>query len=310
MAGEVDTLSPGFVADGQIMPELEVESDVTAAVQAAPCLQIDSEFRDLIPPLSQDEVTLLKESISTQGCRDRLVVWKDHNTLLDGHHRYQICQEKGIPFDKVEIELASRTDAKIWILKNQRGRRNLNESQRAMLALKLEAIYSEQIKEKTGTRSGLVQNLGQREGGRSAEKAAKDMNISHQTVTFAKNVANRGIPKLIKMVESGDVAVSTAAKIASQSKDVQEEIIGRVESQIGEGKKPKIISLLREIVPPAQETPEEISKRLKRNLEANWGLLQSIEIEQRPENLTEMMEIADRIAARLREIASPTSNPS
>jgi DNA-binding XRE family transcriptional regulator len=179
-----------------------------------------------------------------------------------------------------------------------------------MLALKLEDIYSQQARENMGTRTDLGRNLSQGEGGRSAEKAAKDMNISRQTVTFAKNVVNRGIPKLIKMVESGEVAVSTAAKVAFQSNDVQEEIVGRAESQIGEGKKPKIISLLREIAPPAQETPEDISKRLKRNLEANWGLLQSIETEQRPENLAEMLKIADRIAARLREIASRTSSPS
>ena len=311
MAGEVATLSPGLLPASQSIPHLEERPKATATNQEASRLKIDTEFKGLIPPLTSSELKELKESLSVHGCRDKLVIWR--NTLLDGHHRYQICQEKGIRFETREIELSSRSDAKIWILKNQRGRRNLSESQRAMLALKLEKIYGEKAKENAGTRTDLGQNLGQGEGGRSAEKAAKDMGISHQTVTYAKKVTDKGVPELVKMVEHGDVAVSSAAKVASQPTAIQNQIVERVTSLIEEGKKPKMISLLHEIAPPAQETSVDISKclnRLKKNLEANWGLVERIEIDQRPENLAEMVEIADRIAARLREIASPTSNPS
>jgi len=313
MAGDVAKLGSEFPVTGQIIPGLEAEPAVAAASQETPELQIDEEFQSLIPPLALDELNTLKESISVDGCRDKLIIWKDHNTLLDGHHRYQICRELERPFEKREIELHSRDDAKVWILKNQRGRRNLNESQRAMLALKLEATYSQLAKENAGTRTDLDQSLAQGEGGRSAEKAAKDMGISHQTVTYAKKVAEKGVPELVKMVEHGNVAVSAAAKVASQPNGIQSQIVERVRSEIEQGKKPKIISLLREIAPPAQEASGDISKRLKRlktNLEANWQLLQSIEPDQPPENLAEMLEIAGRIAARLREIASSTASPS
>ena len=313
MAGEVATLGLGFIADGQIMPGLEVESDITAICRETPELQIDPEFRDLIPSLSQDEFEALKESLSTQGCRDRLLVWKDHNILLDGHHRYQICTELRIDFDTREIELSSRSEAKIWIIKNQRGRRNLNESQRAMLAVTLEAIYCEQAKERMGTRTDLGQNLARCEAGRSAEKAAKDMGISRQTVTFAKKVATKGNPKLAKMVESGDIAVSAASKVASLPKEAQEKILKIIETQIKGGKKPKVVLAIHEIVPSDQETPKEDTdtriEKFRKNLKANLELLQGIESIQRPENLVEMLEIAEKIIARLREIETRSLDP-
>ena len=327
MAGEVATLGfeslavgqapgpeeePDVTAIDQETPGCEAESETVATGQEMPKLQIDSEFKDLIPPLSSSELEKLKESLSTQGCRDRLVVWKDHNILLDGHHRYQFCREHDIHFDTEEIELCSHSDAKIWILMNQRGRRNLNESQCAMLAVKLEGIYSQQAKERMGTRTDLGQKLAQCEVGRSAEKAAKDMGISHQTVTFAKKVAAKGIPALAKMVESGDIAVSAASKVASLPQETQQVILQHIETQIKAGSKPKVAVIMREIVPSGQETPRDAAELLetfRKNLEANLKLLQDIEISQRPENLTEMLAIAEKITAKLKEIETKSLDP-
>jgi len=69
-----------------------------------------------------------------------------------------------------------------------------------MLAAKLEALYAEQAKERKGSRTDLGLNLGPGEFGRSAEKAAKDMGVSHQTVSYAKKVSTKGIPELVKLM--------------------------------------------------------------------------------------------------------------
>ncbi|MGH2414456.1 MAG: hypothetical protein ACRDEA_12385, partial [Microcystaceae cyanobacterium] len=88
-------------------------------------IQIDPEFKSLIPPLSPQEKKQLEDNLLAYGCRDSLVVWKDHNLLLDGHNRYEICQAQGIEFNTVEIELPEREAAISWIIDNQLGRRNL-----------------------------------------------------------------------------------------------------------------------------------------------------------------------------------------
>jgi hypothetical protein len=304
MSGEAVTLWPDFSEGRQFMPDLEAESKVADIGQEKPELQIDAEFKDLIPPLSQDELNALRADLATHGCRDRLIIWKGQDILLDGHHRYKICTELGLPFDTLAIELASRADAKIWIIKNQRGRRNLSESQRAMLAVKLEALYAETAKSRMGTRTDLGQNLDQGQRGRSAGKAGQDMGISHQSVSFAKTVTTKGTPELAKLVETGDIAVSSAARVASQNPEVQARIIEIAKSEIGAGKKPKLSAILKDFLPP-KPTEGDAEKRLekvRRSLEADLRLLEGISTALSHENIAKTKDVAQKIIAKLAEI--------
>ena len=107
---------------------------------------IDPEFQGLIPPLTQQERTALRASLKADGCLTPLIVWHKHRIILDGHNRLEFCRAEDIGCEIVEIVLDSREAAKAWIIKHQLGRRNLNESQRAMLATTLEGIYSKQAR--------------------------------------------------------------------------------------------------------------------------------------------------------------------
>jgi ParB-like chromosome segregation protein Spo0J len=60
--------------------------------------RIHPKIRDYIRRNSDEEISMLTQSLLTEGCRDPLVVWKEENTLVDGHHRYEICERHGIPF--------------------------------------------------------------------------------------------------------------------------------------------------------------------------------------------------------------------
>jgi len=86
-------------------------------------VEIDTELKNLIRPLRDDEFEKLKESILSEGIRDPLVTW--NGILLDGFHRYKIAQEYGLEYKTVEIELPDKEAAKEWIYTNQLGRRNL-----------------------------------------------------------------------------------------------------------------------------------------------------------------------------------------
>jgi len=95
---------------------------------------IEPEFRDLVQPLQQDELRQLEENLLAKGCRDPLVRWEGNGLLLDGYHRHRLCTEHGIPFRVVDVALQDRESAKLWILQNQLGRRNLTDDQRAAMA--------------------------------------------------------------------------------------------------------------------------------------------------------------------------------
>ena len=96
-------------------------------------LIIDEEFESVIPPLTDEEFELLKESVLNDGeVYHPLVVW--NNIIVDGHHRYKILKEH--PEVKYRIKaraFANRYEAISWICLNQLGRRNLNDAQKKML---------------------------------------------------------------------------------------------------------------------------------------------------------------------------------
>jgi N6-adenosine-specific RNA methylase IME4 len=100
-------------------------------------IEIDPELKALIPPLSPEEFHQLETNLIADGCRDPLVVWwnEDKLTLVDGHNRYAICRKRGIEFATVELHFENIERVRIWMRKNQMGRRNLNDTWRIKLQL-------------------------------------------------------------------------------------------------------------------------------------------------------------------------------
>ena len=119
---------------------------------------IDEEFAGLIPPLTDEEYRGLEVSILNEGCRDALVLWGD--MLIDGHNRYRICSKHNIPYHVVQRDFADRNEVLLWMLKNQLGRRNLNDFQRIEMVRKCEDAVKAQAKERQGTSTDL-QTSGQ-----------------------------------------------------------------------------------------------------------------------------------------------------
>lgn len=101
-------------------------------------LKIDPEFRDKIPAMPKEDFEGLRADILRDGyIRDPLVVWKEENTLLDGHHRWTvICENWELLKDKYTIDYKSFPDrwaAIAWICANQLHKHNMTELQRAKL---------------------------------------------------------------------------------------------------------------------------------------------------------------------------------
>ena len=96
-------------------------------------LIIDPEFRDKIPPLTEDEFSLLEENILSDGAVvSPLIVWD--GIILDGHNRYEIIQKHPeLAYAVHKMQFANRYEALSWICKHQLGRRNLTPQQKKYL---------------------------------------------------------------------------------------------------------------------------------------------------------------------------------
>ena len=308
MAGEAYTLPTGILPVDQAKPVENIKEEtekVAASITAE--FRIDPEFRGLIPPLDAVAREELVRSLQKEGCRDKLVICKldDQYVLLDGHNRYEICKELGIQFETTEITVSDRIDAKIWIIKNQRARRNLDESQRAMLAVALKDLYAEEAKQRQGTRTDLGKKIDKSKAGRSAQKAADDMGVSHQTVMYAEKVAKKGIPELAGLVNSGKVAVSAAANATSLAAESQQMVVAKVEEKLKDGKHANIPAIIRDLFPKSPENDaEERFTKSKKNLAACLKLLEGIEATHSQDKLAEMLELLGKLTARLNEIGA------
>lgn len=155
---------------------------------------IDPEFKRLLPELSSTELAQLEANILQDGCRDPIVIW--NNTIVDGHHRYDICRRHRIAF-KVEImQFQCREEALRWICLNQMGRRNVSPE---LLRYQIGKRYNvEKVLTAHNPRGRnqysevasdvLMRPPSERRMG-TASSVAKEYNISHFAVHTYKDIA-------------------------------------------------------------------------------------------------------------------------
>ena len=208
-------------------------------------MQINESFRKLIPPLSGEEYAQLEENCKADGIRDPLVVWR--GTLIDGHNRYDIAQKHGLDYTVVEKEFEDETAAKIWMVTNQFGRRNLNNYQRSVLALSMEELFKEKAKEKEHARkTSTCQNSDKSfEEIDTKKEIGKLANVSHDTIMRVKKIEATATPETIAAVRSGEKSINEAYKEirATEKKEERIELITQQIEDIESGKLPELQGL-------------------------------------------------------------------
>ena len=174
-------------------------------------LTVDPEFRDLIPPLNEEELKLLEASIVADGCESPLIVW--NGVIVDGHNRYAICRKREISFSTQEKNFSSRDDAMLWMLRNQLGRRNLNNYQRVELVLKFEPLVKNAAEQRmmAGKAANPVPTLAQGQTkGRTRDHLSEAAGVSHGTFAKAKKLVQSADEETKRELRAGKVTVNRA----------------------------------------------------------------------------------------------------
>ena len=221
-------------------------------------LNIDPEFRDKIPPLSEDEFSKLEENILSDGeVREPLVVW--HNTIIDGHHRYRIIQKHPeIPLRVKQMDFPDKWAAIVWMCRNQLGRRNITDEQKA--ALIGEAYKAQKMTQGGDRRSESFSkdhNGPLKKYDNKAQKIADDFSVGEQTVKRAErfldglNEADKVSPGIREAVLTG--AVKAPKNIISEIRNAQDEKKKEAVEAIKKGDTKKAKAILR----PIQNTEPE-----------------------------------------------------
>ena len=117
-------------------------------------LKVNPKFKSLIPPLSKEEFDGLEQDILANGVREAIVVW--NGTIVDGHHRYEICYRHGLPYTTREEHFHSEAEAIAWMIKEQFNRRNMSRLARTILALNAKDALLQIGRQRQGLRKDLA----------------------------------------------------------------------------------------------------------------------------------------------------------
>lgn len=143
--------------------------------------------------------------------------------LVDGHHRYRICQKHDIPFDTKEMQFDSLGDACMWAWKHQQARRNCNPYDRVEPLLACEALIANieaKAKERQraggqiggkGGRSKAVQDSAQASG-KTRREVARFAGVSHDTVEKAKVIRDKADEPTKERLRRGDTTIHAGYK--------------------------------------------------------------------------------------------------
>ncbi len=194
---------------------------------------IDNELKHLLPRLTDEEYMFLEKDIIENGCRMHLVYWDNNGKriLLGGHNRFAICKQHRIGFKAVAApEVRSRVDAKIWIIKNQLGQRNLEPIIRVKLALNLKDRYAEKaVKNRAHGLTGPGKTLHQNSDKAffsidTNKKLAQIAGVSHDTMARADCIYKNASEDQKERLESGKASINEIYNEVKQKKKPQDNI--------------------------------------------------------------------------------------
>ncbi len=184
---------------------------------------VNEELKAYIDPLTPEEHDALERSILAEGCRDALVLWG--NVLVDGHNRYGICQQHGLPFQTVQhSRFQSIDDVHLWMIDQHLGRRSVSDFQRGVLALRKREILAERRAQATASPAETTAATDSNETPAppsppeplvTRDALAKAARLSSNQVVMIEKIQKQAAPEVVAAVKAGTISINAAAAVAS-----------------------------------------------------------------------------------------------
>jgi len=170
---------------------------------------------EIFPSMPQAEFDALVADITANGLREPIHIMGD--SVVDGRHRYRACLQAGV--EPQFVVVPDGTDLNALVISLNLRRRHLDESQRAMVAARLANLP-------------LGSNQHAQICAPSQDSAAEMLNVSRRTVQHARAVLEHGAPELATAVDTGVIAVSSAAALSRLTVDAQQAVLSRTPQEI------------------------------------------------------------------------------
>lgn len=180
-------------------------------------LKTNPEYEKMLPSLTQEEYSALKQSIQEEGQYFPIIVNSDFE-ILDGHHRNQVCLELDIEPDFETRHFDDKLSERMFVVEANLRRRQLHPLDSARLGVEIEKIEAERAKQRQGTRTDLTLCSNEQEVsfGVARDFAAHKVGLAPTTYHRAKTILEKGTPELQQKIKDGNESISHAYQTIMQ----------------------------------------------------------------------------------------------
>ena len=175
---------------------------------------------EIFPVMDEAAFAALVADIAAHGQREPILILDGQ--VIDGRHRLRACEQLGIT-PLVREVTADEGDPLDLVISLNLHRRHLNESQRAMVAARLETLSH-------GQRADTLRDANLHVCSRSS--AAQALSVSGRSVAHAAKVQTHGVQELVQAVDHGEISVSAAAQLSRLPEATQREVLTKTPDEI------------------------------------------------------------------------------
>ena len=181
------------------------------------------EFAELLPPLTDEQLSLLEEDIRANGCYSPIIV-NEELAIVDGHNRRAVCEKLGIPYQMAVFHFEDTLDAMRWALDTQKSRRNLDTWQLAKIALKLKPEVEAKAQAHRGARTDMWTTLSTCSNNTHTRKELADA-VGIGEVTMGKAIQiDEHAPQVVKeALDKKQISVNQGYRITRHVQSLPEE---------------------------------------------------------------------------------------
>jgi len=191
-------------------------------------LTTNAEYATLVPTLTDDEYNSLKESIKENGLYLPIITTAT-GVILDGHHRFKICQELQItPKNAIRI-FDNKLLEKKFVIESNLKRRQLNDFQKSELGIPLVEIEHELALKRQSDAGDSTPLESNDPKGKSTEIVAQKIGVSEKTFARAKKIIENAPEEIKKKLRNSDSKTSISKEyqniIKAEKKEKRQEKI-------------------------------------------------------------------------------------
>ena len=177
----------------------------------------------LIFPIDEEHIAELGRDITKNGLM--VPIETLDGKVIDGRRRLRACELADVQPKFIEV---NTDDPVAYVLSLNLHRRHLTPSQLAMVGARARGMYDKQAKErqkdhgKTAPgKKSLPVNFPEVIRGDARDAVGKAVGVSGRSIDYATKVLENAVPEVVKAVDEGRMAISTAAILSTEPEDVQ-----------------------------------------------------------------------------------------